>query len=1088
MIWEMERFDVKKVQLEKTNLIEASAGTGKTHSIALLVVRLIVEKGMELPKILMVTFTNAAVAELETRIRSFVRNSYSYVDEVPVDNLEQDLVTILDTAKETNGQEAVKRSLYRSMLFLDETSIFTIHSFCQRTLTEFAFETGQPFESEIAPDVSSYVGEAVKKFWREKITTIDAQLLKLLLDGELSMSWLTAFVADYLTDEPEPLEEEVQVNDMLTAIRDRTAQTEKAWQDIFTYYDDHQELIIQESKSGRQKTSFSAIAEQRENFLDKYKATLKKDSPPQYMDTFLPDLRELFNEYMATEGNLSDSLNEYSAYIAREALSFSRDYIDAQKEKQGILFYDDLILNLHKSLNSAGNEMLIRELNAKYHAVFIDEFHDTDRYQYEIFSSAFIGKCPVFLIGDPKQSIYAFRGADIETYKLAASEADNQYTMEFNFRSAGNYIEAVNAIYSAVEDPFCDKDIGYVDVAPGRDVGKLTHEGKEVIPVTIITDEKKDDAYDKVAVEINRLLTGGYSIEKTGKSVDLKPSDIAVLIRSNYEVPGIKRALTRRGIPAITADDSRVLLSEEAKAVFFILKAILEPRKPNINRALSMELVGKRNDELLGMDDQLEMDRFRQFLDTLNGAGVYGALMQFYATYRLKAHCLGHINGERMISNFLQTAELLQKRQIEMDQTAEQLLTWMQRIFEGESVDGDEYEQRVESDENAVTITTIHRSKGLAYNIVFAPFLNMKAKDLEKDEAGNTLLDQSADEQENRRLMYVALTRAVYKSYINITASSKGSGTIHYFAEGIRSISNTLVEYTDEDEPSPAPYTVQEKDTRSKPLIFDGKVDSSWRILSYSGLSKSHEFHAPEDLAAEISGYDEFIFNSLPKGVVAGHFIHEVFENIDFADDSKWPDTLGRIGRKYGIRADNEMDNYMLMLANILGADYRVDGKSFSLTGLENKDRLNELEFYFRVDKFRTGELRHLLGHLNIDNFTFDGAMHGFVDLFFELNGRYYVLDWKSNYLGNSLSQYTGHGLEQAMTANNYDLQYLIYSVAVKRYLETRIPGFDFEKHFGGVFYVFVRGCREGKSQGLFYTRPAEELIRRLDGIFSVRV
>jgi exodeoxyribonuclease V beta subunit len=1080
----MEKFDVRKVALEKTNLIEASAGTGKTFSIALLAVRLITEKGMAIPNILMVTFTNAAVAELESRIRSFIRDAFTYVETGAEEDINEDLVFVLDKAVEKQGKEQVLQNLHNSMLFLDETSIFTIHSFCQRTLTEFAFETNQAFENEIASDTSPFVEEAVKKFWRERITMLETGLLIKLLEKDLSIAGMSRYVADHLGKE----EVETPVTDqdlLLAAIRECDDAKDQAWQAILEYYDDHTELIISSSQSGYQKASFSKIANQREAFLEKYKEKLTDKKPPKYISSFLPDLGSLFAEYMATDEALSESVRNYLDYLYFEALLHARKEIDQVKQNHGLLFYDDLIQNLRKAVEGPNRELLTEELNEKYHAVFIDEFHDTDKNQYKIFSRLFIGRCPVFLIGDPKQSIYAWRGADIETYKMAAKEADRQYTMESNYRSTAGYIAAMNAIYAHAEEPFCDPDIQYVEVKAGRDVGKLVQDNEEVIPVGVIRDEKKEDAYVKVARVINELLTGSYSIQKTGKEQPLKPSDIAVLVRSNFESPGIKRELARLGIPAVTSDDTRVLLSDEAKGIFYILNAILEPRIANVNRALATAFTGLSTEELLELDERLEVERFREFFETLDQQGIYGALMAFASTYRVKQKCLENNNGERIISNFLQTAELLQKRQIEKGQTAEQLLTWLQRVLEGEITSGEEYEQRVESDENAVTITTIHRSKGLAYNIVFAPFLNMKSHEEEDEEGRDDDCENNKEEQENRRLMYVALTRAVFKCFINITSSNKGFGSIHRFEDSIMAIDESLVETVEvPEEPLPV-YETEEVVSSKPPRIFRGKIDRSWRILSFSGLSEMHEPQLIEETTMKGSDYDAFIFERFPKGVVAGLFIHEVFEHINFKNPAGWDEVILKSTSKYGIAVGEDLPYFRQVIGQVLNADYSSETDHFKLSSLPDAHRINELEFYFALDRFRTDELNRLVKNIGLAPRNYEGAMHGFVDLFFEMNGRYYILDWKSNYLGDSVEQYTGDRLELAMTANNYHLQYLIYTVAVKRFLENRVKGFDYDTHFGGVFYVFLRGCREGAINGLYYTRPGKDVVDAADKIFA---
>ena len=195
-----QEFDVINVRLEDTNLIEASAGTGKTYSIALLVIRLIVERFIRIEEILMVTFTNAAVAELESRVRKLINQAHVYCDDDDQTELTadmQDMQKILDKAILKTGKDEVKDLLFQALLSLDETAIFTIHSFCQRTLNEFAFETDQSFENEIAADISPFVDEAVKIYWRQYITTLDVDMLYFLIKHHFDLAGLKKQVDNY---------------------------------------------------------------------------------------------------------------------------------------------------------------------------------------------------------------------------------------------------------------------------------------------------------------------------------------------------------------------------------------------------------------------------------------------------------------------------------------------------------------------------------------------------------------------------------------------------------------------------------------------------------------------------------------------------------------------------------------------------------------------------------------------------------------------------------------------------------------------------------------------------------------------------
>ena len=343
-------------------------------------------------------------------------------------------------------------------------------------------------------------------------------------------------------------------------------------------------------------------------------------------------------------------------------------------------------------------------------------------------------------------------------------------------------------------------------------------------------------------------------------------------------------------------------------------------------------------------------------------------------------------------------------------------------------------------------------------------------------------LYESQTEQENRRLLYVALTRAVYKNYIfHNTYHKGGKGSIMQFVKALEA--NQYFEPLNVLKEPNILYTQAKIKEKKEPEIFGRRIGRNWSVLSYSQLSNSHISFSSEKKEVWENAYDEFVFSRLPKGKEPGTFLHDLFEDSDFTN-SDFSDTITEISKKYSnIYDPKEIANYNNLIHQVLNAKYSPEG--FKLSELTENQKLPELEFYFNLSNFSPDRIQKISKLIDIESSKItQGMMYGFIDLFFEHKGKYYILDWKSNFLGNSTEDYSQEQVELAMRGNNYHLQYLIYTVAVKRFLSLKIPDFSYQKHFGGVLYVFLRACREGESQSIFYTKPEENLIEELDRLF----
>ena len=1074
------QFDVKRVQLEGSNLIEASAGTGKTYSIAILVLRLILEKQIPVEKILMVTFTKAAIAELESRIRKFVRKAYKYACGSVIDD-----ATIKEVVGDTNPEKV--RLLRDAVQSLDNLSVLTIHSFCQQVISQYPFETKESFEAELMTDTDDLIMYFVNNYWRSELNTLSNVEIFRHLTEIISRDKIKNVIYKSLDDKEfvfEAADKQTVLNDIAISIRNIEL-TENAY---INHVNTNWDTIS--GQGGDKGHSFNFI--QKNNSPDTFAITFREvaKKPPVYFSAHFPTELALVNAIQEASNINSDLFQKYVNIIYSELIEKVITQIKERKTEKGIITFDDLITKLHEAIqDNRVNEVILKQ----YDAAYIDEFQDTDRKQYEIFSRLFNEHRTVFYIGDPKQSIYGWRKADINTYKEAKNNVQNILTMNRNFRSTEELIKGMNAFFGIV-DPFYDTDIGYKIVENGAtNLGVMTENNQIVIPVAINHFNKNDKINHFVSQEILRLLTDEKILIDNRR---IRPADIAVLTRTNIQAKEIKKALSAINVPAITIDESSILQSDEAQLILTLMNGVLQSNHGTINKILFNNAFGFNLEQINSLDDEVHLEIFRSFRIEWLDNGIYNMLSSVFDKYNVRSNCLSNgIAGQRTLSNFYQLAELLNQKTLETKYSPEELVIWMQREKENKS---EGYEQRIESEDNAVQISTVHRAKGLTYKIVFAPFLDLKVKDYEfidfregdaykftvtpTDEQME--LYKTQNEQENRRLIYVALTRAQYKNYICINDHLNNT-SIQPFLD----TQSQLFELNVVKEPAVSRYTSQSVNLqtfspRPTPTI---EIKNKFGIHSFSGLSSAH-FTAPFTKEELNGDYDGFIFQTLGRGANVGTALHSIFEHLNFNDEASWEQTIIDASRYYSnIIKEDAIHHFLQLVKEVMTTEIGTSDDKFNLQSISNEQKVPELEFLFsfeNVNKTAVAKVLATEAKLN-GEVDIEGLMTGFIDLIFEHNGKFYILDWKSNHLGNNIESYNEAGMEEAMTGSNYHLQYLIYTVAMKRYLAQKIINFDYDKHFGGVIYVFLRGVRWTGNTGIYYKKPSAKYIIELDEIFG---
>ena len=733
----------------------------------------------------------------------------------------------------------------------------------------------------------------------------------------------------------------------------------------------------------------------------------------------------------------------------------------------------------------------------------IDEFQDTDNIQYEIFTKLFKDK-PLFFIGDPKQSIYKFRGADISAYFKAQSNIDyiDKLTLSTNYRSGNNLIESVNRIFLKKENPFKTDCIKYnkVKADPGKISNLLLNEN-DTYP-TIIFRENFSDVKNKkiliarsIAAEINKLLKDNYTVN----SKKIKSNDIAVLVNRNKDIELLSGIFSEYGIKTITTERKSVFSTDTAYNLWLLFQAVENCTSEKIIRSVFLTSFFKNKKDILGnkSDQEIKLKystRFRDYKNIWFTKGFTAFFTQFINENDVLENILNFSNGKREITDLFHLTELCNEAFRKKSYTPELLSKWLKKNIDDKTLN-EETKQKTDESENSVNILTVHSSKGLQFGIVFIPFFDETSdKQLisladntlyltENEEAGEKYFNEVINE--NIRLFYVAVTRAKYRNYIYLDNKKSDLCPVNYF----------LSDYNDDE------YVKSEKIIIHKPEItpetylqlkknreFTRKVYSNWKISSFTAMAgkisiEDSDIDLPdENLEKETEA--EGIF-SFPKGARAGLCLHEILENCDFTLETNI-EIININLIKYGFDTEfNEIiRNNIEDLRNIT---LHTGKESFDLSKVENMKRINELEFFFTLKQYNRDDIENTLrsygSKIKIDRIK--GMLHGFIDIVFEYNNKYYIADWKSNHLGNSINDYTYDKLKIAMHKNNYHLQYLIYTIALDKILSDKVKNYEYNTHFGGVFYFFLRGISKNFQNGIYFEKPEYDIIKKLKSILT---
>ncbi len=1066
-------------------LLEASAGTGKTYTIAALATRYVAE-GTPLSDLLVITFTRAATSELRERVRSRLLDAHASLGRYSADGSWDHKDTLIEVLIRGQASQISARMarLGQALSDFDTATITTTHGFCLDALAQLGLAGDCELDPAMVPEVADLVDQV----------TFD--------------QYVAAF-----HDTESPL---------------RSGEAIKIARDVNTH---------------------------------PYAAIEPVDDP-----------------------SLPPSVRQRIAFAHAARAEIAR-----RKRLAGVMTFDDLQMRLRDAVADPGRgPAAIAILRRRYSVVLVDEFQDTDTVQWDVLQRTFGGAgSTLLLIGDPKQAIYAFRGADVYAYLAAGAQAGDHWTLATNFRSDQSLLTGLDAVFGSLE--LGDPHIKYRPVTAADQSRKgltsplrfrvlaadahVSRTGKGLVQ----KDSGNDFIAADVAVDIVSKLEAGVAV----------PQDIAVLVDKHKEARLIQRKLLDSGVPAVIRGNASVFATPAAMAWQRLLECLDQPNNsPAVRRLAASEFLGWSANTIAEAGDDAwaglhrDVSRWGDVFDDHGVAAVFEAVAD---ECELRPRLLQAPNGERDLTDLQHVAELLNSQAVHTQPSAGTLMAWLhQRIKDTSTTDFDERTRRLDTDADAVQVVTIHAAKGLEFAIVYCPFLwnapwfpdsatqlfhrdGARIIDVGGKDSPTTKKAQAAHREEelgeDLRLAYVAMTRAQHELVIwwadahNGKASplsrilcgeNAASDAVTDRITALPDVTATISVEALTERPTAVPITLGPVVASGTLAVneFDRQLDETWRRTSFSGITRrihearvGGEVHAgltTDEHDTESAEHDEaddvlrergLLWSQIPAGARTGTFVHAVLENIDFTAGDLHGELSDEITRQLRWRNLPGADPEVLAagLGAAIDTPFDPSRSNVRLRDITPAHRVNEMDFEFAIannalpraavtldaiaDLLRSHTTASDPLHGYPDkladpslNTRFRGFLSGSIDLLLRLpdtaeGQQFSVVDYKTNRRGGpdgSAWDYRPEALRQAVFDAHYPLQFLIYTIAAHRYLRGRLPNYDPARHIGPVKYLFLRGMLGadgprvgGQACGVFTWQPTPELICDLSDLFD---
>ncbi len=1180
------------------SLVEASAGTGKTWTIAALYLRLLLEPRDGGPigvrGIVVSTFTDAAAQELRQRIRARLQGAQELLSRarrVPAELLGHDLqddevlhwlrarCLVADGSVDAGRVDAFHLRLQLALAELDQAPIGTLHALCHRILREQPFASGMGFGQVELVAGSALDGELADDLWRRLAQSPETLSADHQVWFAAGRAQLTRALGDALkpgvdvTCPPAPDIAALLQPEMAAALRDYA--NDASW------FKSARSVWI---RGLRGLADWIDAGDPGTGPEEKVLDDLAKPIESQIKTARLPEAET--DGVFAFAMHATDVLSSAPAiFRARGLAQFSsslRNLRDARLQARGQLSFDAVIARVHAALQASPG--LADALHAQWPVALVDEFQDTDGLQYDVLDrihrdAAGEARGRLLMIGDPKQAIYRFRGGDIDAYLRAASHVDAGDVMHLdtNHRSARGFVDACNALFNIAGQALSADTrhaIAYRDVRAStrHDARRYRVDDSPVArplvfhylePAPASAEARRAAALDACAAHIVQLLSGRHAIGKA----PLQPGDIAVLLPKNKYVSALRTRLQARGVPCVGGGRSSVFATDWARGLQLMLHAVAQPADPGLLRAaLATRIGGMDYAGLRALADVAREGEWQQLADRFSAlhalwesCGVLAVVKEIIdgAAPRLMA---AH-DGERALTDLRHLGELLQAQEARQPGHA-QLLAWLSAQRDGDGGDSEDAangrELRIESDAKRVQLMTLHAAKGLEFPVVLLPLLWENASyqspghhgfvTVTDPATGNRQLRNDAagceqamheDQEERFRLLYVALTRAQHACHVYALPTGRardGRKASNPLQDPERSPLDALLvragaalgkqrslqeasehiawqlgwpETSSGYRPDAALLQPAHVRPEPPPAKLVRRHSFSSMLRGSHGLQQEHaaSYEAPTSIE---EGIEEHVVQDVVhahpelaalahwRGTEFGLALHDVLEQRRVGEAIvKQPKLVRDSLRARGVRPwqeGPELEQLLVLVAQRLDATLDAELQpGLRLSDLPAHALRAEMAFDYLLGDASTDRLRAACRAAGEDNLVpmlvmpvLRGLMNGKIDLVFEHAGRFHVLDWKGNWLGDQLVDYAPAALPAAMDVHHYRLQALLYTVALHRYLRTRLgERYRPSDHLGAPIYLFLRAVGLAPGAGVWTQHFSLALIEAVDAALA---
>lgn len=1158
----MKTFNVldRHLAIHQNFLLEASAGTGKTFSIQNIVVRLLIESRknespMTIDQILVVTFTRAAARDLKKRIRTNIEQALAFLEDAIIEKSDlKEIPDYLSAIIENGRTQQAKKLLQQALFSFDQAQIFTIHSFCSRKLKEYALECDMGFDAHhLEEGIPSHeIMRIVKDFFKTEVRPeiyCLYQLNVVFKEDPNHRKLLKALQANstYKEDIPTFHESYAQFCKEMQKIKQELDITSKFLiEDFKAQYESYKNY-----KSGLTKpeilsrairfatlfdcntwtySDFEKLLEDSLIWIEALDPILLKNRVKVSEKLNYPSFRNRLQEKMEEIISLANSFSALLARMSRDCQKLLKKF----REEEEKINPDDLLNKVEEAL--VARPLFSHQIKSAYQAAIIDEFQDTDPQQWRIFRNLFLShdgswKGNIYLVGDPKQSIYSFRQADIYTYLAAAKALGNEsiYSLETNFRSTEPLVESLNKLFAKeyIPDfiylPKMQYILPYQSVKAGASLPSINFQdekgsihffigsGMDIKKTTL---KKLEDKifFPFIANEIESLI----------KKSSLQYNQIAILVRDRHQGTNLSKHLQARQIPYINQKTSSLIDSQALSALTDFIAAVLDPHHLKLLKvALGGQLIGWSSKKFIDFEPPhhvlMGMQRLKHLFQEKGFSSFYHELLNsdwLSEDTTILNRLLAREGGIDFYNDLQQIADIIVDRQDKEWCRPDELIPFLDQFLIEDSHEDPRFKRIQDHSKVGVKILSLHSSKGLEFDVVFALGLinrSQMTEDLIPAELKNENLfipvigprekyktyfeEQDA---EKMRQLYVALTRAKYRVYIpaafsmpqtdlNIGEASpmdlflaklnkNGSSYEQLYAQIKENNSEKLINFLDEiGKNHPITYSVHnevEYDPLPAQTILGMKLippveikiqHKPWQITSFSRLTAHLEWGVEDKKKSIPHDYQnsEKTTHTLPASNETGLFLHEILENISFESFKNLP-----ISQTYShlqpLLQNSKFENWDSVINsivfNVMNTVIFTDYHSFYFAELSHSHIYREMPFLFSYDDT-----------IEVEGIQLEkGFIKGVIDLVCCYGDKYYIIDWKSNWLGPSIDSYERENLHQAMLQNNYFLQAFFYRLALEKYLKLVEPRL-FSECFGGTIYIFLRGLKPGSQTGLYY-------------------